>query len=166
MKARSIRSTIPALLAAASLAVFPALSLAQGAAGAGSGAGATHGQRGASKEQQDFNRKFAELSQRLKLTEEQSPKVRAIFEAEALKAREIKTKYKGTPDTPENKAEIKKEMELLRTETNTQLQQQLTPAQMAEMQKMHDEQMKKMKDKEAAAKGEKVEDKGEKQEHH
>jgi Spy/CpxP family protein refolding chaperone len=141
-----------AWIAAAALVALPMVSRAQGAAGAGSGAGATHGQRGASKEQQDFNRRLQQISDRLKLTEEQNPKVRSVYEAEALKAREIKTKFKGTPDTPENKAELKKEMLTLRTETNTQLKEILTPAQMTELQKMQEEEIKKMKEKEKGMK--------------
>ena len=147
MKSRSIRWPGAVWIAVVALVALPALSRAQGAGGAGSGGGATHGQRGASKQQQDFNRRLQQISDRLKLTEEQNPKVRSVYEAEALKAREIKTKFKGTPDTPENKAELKKELMALRTETNTQLLQILTPAQMAELKKMQDEQMAKMKDK-------------------
>jgi Spy/CpxP family protein refolding chaperone len=151
----SIRGLRVTLLVAIAFVVVPVMALAQGATGAGSGSSATHGQRGASKDQQDWNRKFQQLSDSLKLTEEQSPKVRSIMEAQTLKAREIKTKFKGTPDTPENRAEIKKAMDELESDTNTQLVQVLSPAQMAKKQKMHDEEVKKMKEKEKGEKGEK-----------
>lgn len=148
MKVNSIRAVRNAWLAAVALAVLPALALAQSAGGSGSGDGATHGQRGTAKTQQDFNRKFQALSDSLKLSEEQSPKARAVFEAEELKVREIKTKFKGTPDTPENRAELKKELDELRADTHKQLEPILTPAQMGKMQKIHDDEMKKMKEKE------------------
>lgn len=155
MKGISFRGLHFLLFAAAALAVLPGLALAQGASTTGSGSGATHGQRGASKEQQDFNRKFQQLSDSLKLSEEQSPKVREIMEAEALKARQIKTKFKGTPDTPENRTELKKELDALSTETGDQLVHVLSPAQMVKRQQLRDEEVKKMKENEKAEKGEK-----------
>jgi Spy/CpxP family protein refolding chaperone len=152
MRNRLISWKVAAWIAAAALVALPMVSRAQGASGAGSGAGATRGQRGASKNQQDWNRKFQQLSDSLKLTEEQSPKVRSIMEAQTLKAREIKTKFKGTSDTPENRAELKKAMDELESDTNTQLVQVLSPAQLAKKQKMHDNEMKKMKEKEKSMK--------------
>ena len=83
------------MMAAALLIALPSIALAQGSAGsAGSGSSATHGQRAVSKDTQDFNRHFQMISDSLKLSEEQSPKVREIFESEMLKIRQIKTKYK------------------------------------------------------------------------
>jgi Spy/CpxP family protein refolding chaperone len=157
MKQHLIRRLRVALLAAAALAVIPAAALAQGASGSGSGTGGTHGQRAAGKEQQDFNRKFQQLSDSLKLTEEQNPKMRSVMETEALKLRELKTKFKGTPDTPENRAELKKEVEDLRDQTHSQLVQILSPAQLAKMKKISDDAMRK-KMKESEEKGEKKSD--------
>jgi hypothetical protein len=152
MKEHSIRGLRVTLVAVVALAVIPASALAQGTSGSGSGTGATHGQRAAGKEQQDFNRKFQQLSDSLKLSEEQSPKVRSVMETEALKIREIKTKFKGTPDTPENRAELRKEVEALRDETHTQLVQILSPTQLAKMKKISEDVMKKkMKEKEEQA---------------
>ena len=161
MKQTSLRGLLVTLFATVALVVMPLRAMAQGATGAGSGSSATHGQRGASKEQQDFNRKFQQLSDSLKLTEEQSPKVRSILEAQTLNVRELKTRFKGTPDTPENRAEIKKAMDELETDTNAQLQQVLSPAQMARKHKMHDNEMKRMREKSEKAEKE-AEEKGEK----
>ena len=149
MKHISLRRLLVTLLAMVALVLMPLKARAQGT---GSGSNATSGQRAASKNQQDFNRKFQQLSDSLKLTEEQSPKVRSIMEAQALKAREIRTRFKGTPDTPENRAELKKAMDELVTDTNTQLQQVLSPAQLAKKQKLRDDEVKKMKEKEKSEK--------------
>ncbi|MGH7740765.1 MAG: hypothetical protein ACRENS_01950 [Candidatus Eiseniibacteriota bacterium] len=159
MRGYSNRTRLGGLVLAAVIAAAPVSALAQGS-GASSGGGGTHGQRSAAQNQQDFNRKFQAFSDSLKLSGEQSPKVRAVFEAEELKAREIKAKFKGTPNTPENQAEFKKELDALRDDTHTKLQPLLTAAQMTRMQQIHDDEMKKMKEK--GGKGEKEDQKGEK----
>jgi hypothetical protein len=136
-------------IAVLAIVLLAGLAYAQAPTGTGSGSNATHGQRAASKDQQEFNRMMQAVTERLKLTDDQTTKVRSIMQAEALKIREIRTKFKGTPDTPEAQAELKKELDALRADTHTQLAGVLSPAQMGELQKMHDEAAQKMKEKAA-----------------
>jgi Spy/CpxP family protein refolding chaperone len=138
---------IAALALLTAIAMRPAL--VQGSSSSGTFT-TTHGQRSASQSQLEFNRKFQMLSDSLKLTADQSPKARAVFGDEELKVREIKTRFKGVPDTPENREALKKEMDALRIDTLKHLEPILTPSQIAKMKKMHDDEIKKSKAKGAS----------------
>ena len=98
------------------------------------------------------------LTARLKLTDEQVPKVQAIMEAKRAEVAEFRAKYKGQPVTPESKAAMEKAQRDFHADTDAKLAQVLTPSQMTEYKKMRHEHMKK-----DWSKGEK-EEKGEKNE--
>ena len=76
-----------------------------------------------------LERQMSVLTERLALTPEQQPKVKAILEETIRKNREIREKYRpepGTPPAPEMREEVVK----VRTETRTKLSEVLTADQM------------------------------------
>jgi Spy/CpxP family protein refolding chaperone len=82
------------------------------------------------------------LSQRLKLTADQTASVKAIMDAQWAQSRELRDKYKGQAWTPENKAAMESARKDLRADTDTKLAQVLTADQMTEFKKMRAEHMK------------------------
>ena len=99
-----------------------------------------HSKESAAEEQKE---RLQQMTQRLKLTEDQAAKVKSIFEAQKVQATELQAKYKGQPTTPENKAAMEKAHKDIHADTDAKLAQVLTADQMTEYKKMRAEHMKK-----------------------
>jgi len=85
-----------------------------------------------------LDRQMSVLSERLGLTAEQQPKVRAILEDTLKKGREIREKYRPEPGQPPA-PEAREEMTKVRTETRTKLSEVLSADQMKAYDKWEDE---------------------------
>ncbi|HTT13162.1 MAG TPA: hypothetical protein VMG60_20000 [Burkholderiaceae bacterium] len=83
----------------------------------------------------ETQRRFAEARERLQLTPEQEPQLRALFQEEAAKMRAVQAKY-GTDDTYATKAEKGRELRAIRADFRGRLKTILTPEQLAEWDKM------------------------------
>jgi len=86
----------------------------------------------------EMQRRFAEAKERLQLTPEQEPKLRALFQEEASKVRALQAKY-GTDDAYATRAEKGRELRAIRADFRGKLKTILTPEQMAEWDKMVEE---------------------------
>jgi Spy/CpxP family protein refolding chaperone len=91
-----------------------------------------HAKRGAAEEQKEQSERLQQMTQRLKLTDDQVAKVKSIFEAQKVQATELRAKFKGQSTTPENKAAMEKAHKDLHADTEAKLAQVLTADQMTE----------------------------------
>src|SRR5260221_10316855 len=93
-------------------------------------------------EKNEKSEHLQKLSQRLKLTTDQTAKVKTIMDAQWAQSSELRAKYKGQPSTPENKAAMESARKDLHADTDAKLAQVLTADQMTEFKKMRAEHMK------------------------
>lgn len=141
----------PLVLAATTAAFVLALSavvVAQASAAASTTPKSTstvtrkHARGGAADEQNEMSEHLQKMTERLKLTDDQAAKVKAIMQAQWTASSELRAKYKGQPVTAENKAAMVKARKDLHADTEAKLAQVLTADQMAEYKKMRTEHMK------------------------
>ena len=159
---QSVRSLVLAATAAFVIGV-PAIALAERSTPAATHAKATVGERrfkgDAAGEKRESEERMQKMTTRLKLTNDQVAKVQAIMQAKRTRMTELGARYKGQPETTENKAARMKARKELHADTDARIAQVLNASQMTEYNKMRAEHMKKGWEK--GEKGEKDE-KGEK----
>ena len=126
----------------AGLLAAPALVLAQGSETATSKTTtATSTTKHHQMSSEDFDEHVNKVAEKLKLSDDQKDKFKTIMTAQRDKARDLHAKYKGKTMTADEKAEMKKDMEALQADTDSQLSSVLTPDQMTEYKKMRTEKM-------------------------
>ncbi len=101
-----------------------------------------HARSEAAEAKNEKGEHLQKLSQRLKLTADQTAKVKSIMEAQWAQSRELRAKYKGQTSTPESKAALESARKDLHADTEAKLAQVLTADQMTEFKKMRAEHMK------------------------
>jgi Spy/CpxP family protein refolding chaperone len=93
---------------------------------------------------EDFDEHVNKIAEKLKLSDDQKEKFKTIMSAQRDKMKDIRAKYAGKGGknmSAEDKAALKKDMQDLQADTDTQLASVLTPEQLAEYKKMRSEKM-------------------------
>lgn len=137
-----------ALAAAAALVLgAPVMAQAEGTASGSATSSATTAMKkhakGGEDEQTEMNEHLQKMTKKLKLTDDQVPKVREILQSKMSEMSEMRAKYKDEPRTPENKAAMEKAHQELHADIEAKLASVLTPEQMTAYKKMSAEHMKK-----------------------
>jgi Spy/CpxP family protein refolding chaperone len=97
----------------------------------------SHGKAAASEERAELNEHLQQMTDRLSLTDDQVTKVREILKSRATQMNEVRAKYKGQMDTPENKSTLAKARQDVHADTQAKLARVLSASQMAEYKKMN-----------------------------
>jgi Spy/CpxP family protein refolding chaperone len=132
----------------AGLLAAPALVLAQGSEPTTSKTTtATSSTKHKTMSNEEFDEHVNKVAEKLKLSDDQKEKFKTIMSGQRDKMKDMRAKYKGKTMTADDKAEMKKDMEALQADTDSQLSTVLTPDQMTEYKKMRSEKMNQAKHK-------------------
>jgi Spy/CpxP family protein refolding chaperone len=86
----------------------------------------------------EMQQRIAQSKERLHLTPEQEPRLRALLEGEAQKLRAIRAKY-GSDDSAHSRAEQRREARVVQQDFRVKLAEVLSPEQIAEWDKIASE---------------------------
>ena len=153
--ARSRSVVRPLVLAATTAAFVLAMSVVVAQAPAHAATTAVtkkHARNEAAETKNEKSEHLQKMTERLKLTADQTARVKSIMDAQWAQSRELRAKNKGQPSTPENKAAMENARKDLHADTDAKLAQVLTADQMTEYKKMHTEHMKHMESEKDEAK--------------
>ena len=105
---------------------------------------AKHARNEANEAQGERDERFQKMTKHLKLTDDQSTRMKAIMQEQWTESGELRAKYKGQSNTPENKAAMMNARKDLHASTDAKIAQVLTAPQMTEYRKMRADHMKHM----------------------